>query len=109
MDKELEEAIVSNRYQYYEKNRINHSDSADRIMEKIKNGYDPNEADVFELMNDSEEKIKLYRRFYEIRDKVGKERRISKEDFDFLISILGVDSEWADYLQKGFEYKEMVK
>ena len=49
-DKDLEQALINKRYEQYQKQKINNSDSANSIMNKIKNGYIPNDADVFELI-----------------------------------------------------------
>ena len=48
-NKEYEQAIINQRYNYYLSKKINNSDHANMILEQIKNGYEPNDADVFEL------------------------------------------------------------
>ena len=55
-DKDLEQALINKRYEQYQKQKINNSDSANSIMNKIKNGQIPNDADVFELCCDDQKK-----------------------------------------------------
>ena len=49
---ELDRSIINKRYNYYLKTKTNNSEHANKILEKIKNGYEPNDADVFELYCD---------------------------------------------------------
>lgn len=56
MRDELDYGKVSQRYDYYSKERLNFSDNATSIMNKIKDGYVPNEADVFELLERDQKK-----------------------------------------------------
>ena len=94
-DKDLEQALINKRYEQYQKQKINNSDSANSIMNKIKNGYIPNDADVFELCCDDQKKVDEYREMFDIKQRV-KDGKISEQDYQFLISKIGIND---DYLQ----------
>ena len=107
--KELEKATTKARYEYYKKNRINFSKSSEEILEKIKNGYIPNEKDVFELLTTEEEKINQYKKFYDIKDSISKNGTIDKENLDFLIKQLNLDEQTTNMLIQLFEAKGKIK
>ena len=94
-DKDLEQALINKRYEQYQKQKINNSDSANNIMNKIKNGYIPNDADVFELCCDDQKKVDEYREMFNIKQRV-KDGKISEQDYQFLINKIGIND---DYLQ----------
>lgn len=94
-DKDLEQALINKRYEQYQKQKINNSDSANSIMNKIKNGYIPNDADVFELCCDDQKKVDEYREMFNINQRV-KDGKISEQDYQFLINKIGIND---DYLQ----------
>lgn len=94
-DKDLEQALINKRYEQYQKQKINNSDSVNNIMNKIKNGYIPNDADVFELCCDDQKKVDEYREMFDIKQRV-KDGKISEQDYQFLISKIGIND---DYLQ----------
>ena len=94
-DKDLEQALINIRYEQYQKQKINNSDSANSIMNKIKNGYIPNDADVFELCCDDQKKVDEYREMFDIKQRV-KDGKISEQDSQFLINKIGIND---DYLQ----------
>lgn len=70
-------------FDYYNNNRENYSESANNIMIKIKNGYKPNMADIFELFCTDEEKINDYRMKFNIFNKVSKQL-LTLEEIDYL-------------------------
>lgn len=94
-DKDLEQTLINKRYEQYQKQKINNSDSANNIMNKIKNGYIPNDADVFELCCDDQKKVDEYREMFDIKQRV-KDGKISEQDYQFLINKIGIND---DYLQ----------
>ena len=94
-DKDLEQALINKKYEQYQKQKINNSDSANSIMNKIKNGYIPNDADVFELCCDDQKKVDEYREMFNINQRV-KDGKISEQDYQFLINKIGIND---DYLQ----------
>ena len=94
-DKDLEQALINKRYEQYQKQKINNSDSVNNIMNKIKNGYIPNDADVFELCCDDQKKVDEYREMFNIKQRV-KDGKISEQDYQFLINKIGIND---DYLQ----------
>jgi len=94
-NKEYEQAIINQRYNYYLSKKINNSDHANMILEQIKNGYEPNDADVFELCCDEQDKIDEYREMYDIKQRV-KDGQISEEDYNYLINKIGVKDEYLE-------------
>lgn len=102
-NEKLEKAIWNQRYNYYSSKRVNNSEHADAILEQIKNGYDPNEADIFELLCDDEEKISEYRAMFDIRQRV-KSGQISVKDYDYLIEKIGIsDKDLEETLRENFK------
>ncbi len=109
MRDELDDGKASQRYDYYSEERLNFSDNATIIMNKIKDGYDPNEADVFELLERDQKRIDDYRKFYNIRKDIEDTGKISEGDLKFLIESLGVDEETSKKMYEGFKEKGVVK
>ena len=93
--KDYEQAIINQRYNFYLSKKVNNSDHANMILEKIKNGYEPNEADVFELCCDEQDKIDEYREMYDIKQRVSN-GQISQADYDYLINKIGVSDEYLE-------------
>ena len=98
-DKDLEQALINKRYEQYQKQKINNSDSANSIMNKIKNGYIPNDADVFELCCDDKKKVDEYREMFDIKQRV-KDGKISEQDYQFLINKIGINDAYLQSLIK---------
>ena len=98
-DKDLEQALINKRYEQYQKQKINNSDSANSIMNKIKNGYIPNDADVFELCCDDQKKVDEYREMFDIKQRV-KDGKISEQDYQFLINKIGINDAYLQSLIK---------
>ena len=108
MDKDLEIAINKQRYNFYYNHRKNYSKRADMILEKIKNGYNPNDADVFEIFCDDEEQIKKYRYIFELKERV-KDGYISYEDFYSIIDSIGInDYNIVDAIKHEYEAKGIL-
>lgn len=94
-NEEMDRAIINQRYNYYLKVKINNSEHANMLLEKIKNGYEPNDADVFELCCDDEEKITKYREMFDIKQRV-KDGKISEKDYEYLINKIGINDEYLE-------------
>ncbi|MBR1718233.1 MAG: hypothetical protein IJ715_03065 [Bacilli bacterium] len=92
---ELDRSIINKRYNYYLKTKTNNSEHANMILEKIKNGYEPNDADVFELYCDDEEKITEYREMFDIKQRV-KGGQISEKDYEYLIKKIGINDKFLE-------------
>lgn len=88
-------AIINQRYNYYLSKKINNSDHANMILEQIKKGYEPNDADVFELCCDNQEKIDGYREMYDIKQR-AKDGKISTEDYNYLINKMNINDEYLE-------------
>lgn len=50
----------------------NNTPEALSLLERIKEGYEPNERDVFVIIHDNEAEIKTYCKMYDIRKRVSK-------------------------------------
>lgn len=98
-DKDLEQALINKRYEQYQKQKINNSAAANDIMNKIKNGYIPNDADVFELCCDDQKKVDEYREMFDIKQRV-KDGKISEQDYQFLINKIGINDDYLQSLMK---------
>ena len=94
-NEEMIKSIINQRYNYYLKAKTNNSEHANMLLEKIKNGYEPNDADVFELCCDDEEKITEYREMFDIKQRV-KDGKISKKDYEYLINKIGINDEYLE-------------
>lgn len=104
---ELENAIVKQRYNFWLSQRKNFSESANLILSRIKDGYYPNDADVFELCSDNEKHIEEYRNMYELKQRV-KEGKISRNDFNNLVTIIGFGDDAIQLLGEEFYKKGML-
>lgn len=98
-DKDLEQALINKRYEQYQKQKINNSASANDIMNKIKNGYIPNDADVFELCCDDQKKVDEYREMFDLKQRV-KDGKISEQDYQILINKIGINDDYLQSLMK---------
>ena len=111
MDEESKKIIAQNNYRFYLEHLGNDSPEALALLEKIKEGYNPNQRDVFVIMCDDKNKIEEYTRFYDIRERVSK-GVISEEDFDYLIMRMEIgdkaleQSLKAEFIKKGILFKE---
>ena len=96
-DEEFNKAIIKQRYNYYLSKKVNNSESANKILERIKDGYEPNAADIFELCCDDQKKIDEYREMFDVEQRV-KNGKISEADYDFLIEKVGINDEYLESL-----------
>lgn len=110
---EFEQKIIEERFKCYTSDRKNFTEEAEKIMEKIKNGYDPTNEEVFELITDSNnplemERLKEYKLLNEIR-KRAVEGTITKEDFEILTSKMGLEDYFKDLLYQEFSKQGKLK
>lgn len=103
INEKADEIIAKSNYEHYSKIRKNFSESADIILEKIKDGYDPNRADVFELMSEDLELNEKFRKFYDLQKDVCENGSLEEQDLLYLIDTLGVDKETGDLLYNEFK------
>lgn len=96
-NEEFNKAIINQRYNYYLSKKVNNSESANKILERIKDGYEPNTADIFELCCDNQKKIDEYREMFDVEQRV-KNGKISKADYEFLIEKIGINDEYLESL-----------
>jgi hypothetical protein len=108
---ELARAFTKQAYDYYAKQRKNTSPEADRLMIKIKNGYELNDDEILELTSSYED----YKKYKETIDSIEKKKRpfteirqrlnsgtITMDDLDFLIEQSGFDVEMANNIRQSF-------
>ena len=58
---EFEQKIIEERYKYYTSVRKNFTLEAEKIMNQIKDGYDPTTEEVFEIIADSNNPAEMER------------------------------------------------
>ena len=105
---DVETARVSAMYEYFSKHANNTSGSAKEILSKIKNGYVPNEKDVFELIETDQKKIDKYKAFYDIRQRIRENGKVSEEDLKFLVNELGLDKDLSADVINNFNKSDLV-
>ena len=85
IEDETKKLIAQQNYEFYKSHLGNDSLEALELLEKIKNGYEPNEKDVFIIMHNNLEEIKMYKTIYDLKERVSK-GKISEADFNYLIA-----------------------
>ena len=94
--------IIADNLKDWRSEQKNFSAEAEAVFEKIQNGEELTELDVFIICNDNQKQIDEYKKFYNIRKNI-KDGKLSKNDLYFLIDTLcGDDWESADKLKAGF-------
>ncbi len=101
-------------YDYFFKNRKNFSKEADELLEKIKNGHEPTDKEVFflscseEWLNEHKDQVKLKEELDEIRNRVAC-GTITEKDFNRLTEICGFSREDIERLRTSFSKKGILK
>ena len=114
MKEKTKRIIAQNNYEFYKNHLGNDSVEALTLLEKIKDGYNPTQKDVFIIMCEDKNMIVEYTRFYDIRERVSK-GFISEEDFDYLIRRMEIGNQNLeqslknDFIKKGILVKEYPK
>lgn len=86
---EIRRAQIKLKYDYYLKNRVNFSKQADDILEKVKQGLEINDKEVFILFCDDINQINKYSYIYDIKQKV-KNNELTEEDlYDLCCLVFG--------------------
>ncbi len=106
---EADEAVIKARYNTYKESTVNQSKSAQAILAKIKNGYVPNEADVFELTNTDQALIDAYRANYEIQQTIKINGKIYYDDLVNLIKQMDVDEATGLEMIRGFDQNGLIE
>ena len=105
---ELAVAFTKQTYENYANARVNNSEQADLILERIKYGHIPTKYEIFELMCDDPIKIEQYITLQTIKDRVNSNDVIAKEDFDTLSDIIGLDQETSEQIRLSFVNKGIL-
>ena len=71
MESDVKNALIKQRYEYYSNKRKNFSEEANKIMEKILNGEEIDDLDVFILLNDNQNQIEQYKTMYYFQKKAN--------------------------------------
>ena len=80
-------------YDFYRKHTVNRTEGALIILKKIKNGYEPTNADFFELTNTDPKIIEEYREFHSLDDSES-----DKDYIAFLAKDYGLSEEVVEEL-----------
>lgn len=100
-------------YDYFFKNRKNFSKEADELLEKIKNGYEPTDKEIFflsssqEWLDEHKELVSLKDELDEIRNRVAC-GNISEKDFNRLTEICEFNKEDIEKLRTSFSKKGIL-
>lgn len=100
-------------YDYFFKNRKNFSKEADELLEKIKNGYEPTDKEIFflsssqEWLDEHKEQVSLKDELDEIRNRVAC-GNISEKDFNRLTEICEFNKEDIEKLRTSFSKKGIL-
>ena len=78
-------------------------------MDRIKNGYEPNEAPVFELISSHQNCVDLYRKMFNIRNEMNKNHSLSLGNLEFLIQALDLEKEYSQKLMEEFLERDVIK
>ena len=84
----IERAAIEAEVKFMQECRINFSKQADEVIEKIKRGEKSTDADYFILLHTDQDKIDEAIELQSIKDRMAK-GRITHEDVDFLVNMLG--------------------
>ena len=101
-------------YDYYSKHRKNFSKEADNLIEKIKNGHEPTDKEVFflscseEWLNEHKDQVKLKEELDEIRNRVAC-GTITEKDFNRLTEICRFSEDDIKQLRSEFSKKGILK
>ena len=106
-DIEVARAIAKRNFEGYSKERVNFTPETDEIMNRIQQGHVPNKIEVFTLMCDEPEKIEQYKSMEQLKERVSN-GKISLDDFETLIGIIGFDEEISNALKREFELKGIL-
>ena len=114
MEAETKKIIAKQNYDFYLSKLGNDTPEALELLEKIKNGYEPNQRDVFVIMCNDLEQIKEYTTFYDLRERI-KNGIVSEQDFNYLISAMQINDPVIEeqlrkkFIEKGILVKEYPK
>ena len=90
MEEQTKKIIAKQNYDFYLSKLGNSTPEALDLLERIKNGYQPNQRDVFVIMCDNLEQIERYTTFYDLRERT-KNGTISERDFNFLLKEMQIN------------------
>lgn len=106
--KSLAIASIKQEYELYANNRINFTKEADDLLEKIKNGGELSDTEVFILNCDDPKKISEYSKFDDIRKQIKEDNAITLNDFNFLCDAMKLDSHTKRLLEIGYKSKGLI-
>lgn len=106
--KSLAIASIKQEYELYANNRINFTKEADDLLEKIKNGGELSNKEVFILNCDDPQIISKYSKFDDIKKQIKEDNAITLNDFNFLCEAMKLDSHTKRLLEIGYKSKGLI-
>ena len=106
--KSLAIASIKQEYELYANNRINFTKEADDLLEKIKNGGELSNKEVFILNCDDPQIISKYLKFDDIKKQIKEDNAITLNDFNFLCEAMKLDSHTKRLLEIGYKSKGLI-
>ena len=106
--KSLAIASIKQEYELYANNRINFTKEADDLLEKIKNGGELSNKEVFILNCDDPQIISKYLKFDDIKNRIQDNNAITLDDFNFLCEAMKLDPHTKRLLEIGYKSKGLI-
>ena len=101
-------ASIKQEYELYANNRINFTQEADDLLEKIKNGGELSNKEAFILNCDDPQIISKYLKFDDIKKQIKEDNAITLNDFNFLCEAMKLDSHTKRLLEIGYKSKGLI-
>lgn len=106
--KSLAIASIKQEYELFANNRINFTEEADDLLEKIKNGGELSDREAFILNCDDPQIISEYSKFDDIKKQIKEDNAITLNDFNFLCEAMKLDSHTKRLLEIGYKSKGLI-
>ena len=106
--KSLAIASIKQEYELFANNRINFTNEADDLLEKIKNGGELSNKEAFILNCDDPQIISKYLKFDDIKKQIKEDNAITLNDFNFLCEAMKLDSHTKRLLEIGYKSKGLI-
>lgn len=106
--KSLAIASIKQEYELFANNRINFTEEADDLLEKIKNGGELSNKEAFILNCDDPQIISEYSKLDDIKKQIKEDNAITLNDFNFLCEAMKLDSHTKRLLEIGYKSKGLI-
>ena len=101
-------ASIKQEYELFANSRINFTNEADDLLEKIKNGGELSNKEAFILNCDDPQIISKYSKFDDIKKQIKEDNAITLNDFNFLCEAMKLDSHTKRLLEIGYKSKGLI-